>query len=91
MNTNNVKSDQTDHSEASSPPETNLEAKGGRGIDWPIVSFFVLAYLIAWGAYLVMIAIADRSGISDVNSLLGQAEIFQYEDYAEQLIVPGWL
>ncbi len=61
-----------------------------RGLDWSIVAFFVIAYGIAWAGYLILIFIANQSGLEDVNMLLSQGEILQLEEFSDQLIVPDW-
>jgi membrane protease YdiL (CAAX protease family) len=63
-------------------------AARARGVDWPIVAFFVLAYAIAWGGWLVLGAIARQSGVDDTAAFLAQAEALQFEGVA--LAAPGW-
>lgn len=60
-----------------------------RGIDWAIVAFFALAYLIAWIFIPVLNTIAEQSGIPDTDSLIRMAEALQFGD--AELVVPGWV
>ncbi len=42
-----------------------------RRIDWPLVSFFVLAYTIAWGAFGIAALIARQAGLDSAQTLDG--------------------
>jgi hypothetical protein len=66
------------------------ENKTRHGLDWAIIAFFVLANGIAWAGYLILIFIANQSGLEDVNTLLSQREILQLEEFPDHLIVPDW-
>ena len=39
------------------------ETKPATGIDRPLVAFFVLAYALAWGIWVLMIGLADNAGM----------------------------
>lgn len=58
-------------------------------LDWAVVSFFLLAYAIAWGAFGIIGLIARQSGVADAQTLLAMAEAYQFENAA--LTVPTWL
>ena len=65
------------------------ESAAARALDWPIVSFFVLAYAIAWGAFGLLALIARQSGLESAQALLAMGEAFQFE--GASLSVPYWL
>jgi membrane protease YdiL (CAAX protease family) len=65
------------------------ESAAARALDWPIVSFFVLAYAIAWGAFGLLALIARQSGLEGAQALLAMGEAFQFE--GASLSVPYWL
>jgi membrane protease YdiL (CAAX protease family) len=60
-----------------------------RSIDWSIVAFFVIAYVIAWSMIPILDVIAHQSGVSGWAelSVIGEAYDFSGID----LSVPGWL
>ncbi|MDX1416810.1 MAG: CPBP family intramembrane glutamic endopeptidase [Candidatus Promineifilaceae bacterium] len=58
-------------------------------LDWPIIAFFVLAYLIAWSMIPLLDLIAQQSGIPDWIALNGMAETLSFNGV--DLSVPGWL
>jgi membrane protease YdiL (CAAX protease family) len=58
-------------------------------IDWLIVAFFALAYLIAWGMIPVLSAIASRSGVVGWSELSRIGETFSFDGI--NLSVPGWV
>jgi hypothetical protein len=58
------------------------------GIDWPLVVFFGLAYLIGWGLIPVLGVIARTAGLADWTELSRMAEILDFAGVA--LPVPGW-
>lgn len=58
-------------------------------IDWPIIAFFVLAYVIAWGAFAFIALIARQSGLESAATLMAMAEAYQFE--GANLSAPGWL
>ena len=59
------------------------------GIDWPLVAFFALAYLLAWGLMPVLNTIAQKSGVEDWIILSQMAESLDFG--GTELITPGWL
>lgn len=60
-----------------------------RRIDWPLTSFFVLAYAIAWGAFGVVALIARQSGLESAQALMAMGDSFQFE--GANLVAPHWL
>ncbi|MAU00267.1 MAG: hypothetical protein CL608_24265 [Anaerolineaceae bacterium] len=60
-----------------------------RPLTWPIVSFFVLAYAIAWGAFGILGVIARQSGAESTQAFMAMAESFQFKDVS--LSVAPWL
>ena len=58
-------------------------------LDWPLITFFLLAYLIAWGLIPVLAGIARQSGVDDWITLSQMAETLNFTDVT--LAVPGWL
>jgi membrane protease YdiL (CAAX protease family) len=58
-----------------------------KGIDRPIVLFFVLAFAIAWGAFGVVALIALQSGLETL-ALMEMGETLQFEGTA--VVVPEW-
>ena len=65
------------------------EQSGGKGLDWPLIGFFALAYAIAWGALGILALIARQSGIDSAPTLLEMGETLQFGDAA--LSAPRWL
>lgn len=65
------------------------ELTSSRRIDWPLISFFALAYAIAWGTFGVIAIIARHSGLESAQALMAMAEAFQFEGLS--LGAPGWL
>ena len=59
-------------------------------IDWPVLAFFALAYLIAWGLILVFNWAASAAGVEDGITLMTMAESLELGAVADQLPVPGW-
>ncbi|MCA9953280.1 MAG: CPBP family intramembrane metalloprotease [Anaerolineales bacterium] len=60
-----------------------------RPLAWPIVTFFVLAYAIAWGAFAVLGVIARQSGVESTQTFMALAESYQFEGI--NLSVAPWL
>jgi len=60
-----------------------------RRIDWPIILFFALAYVIAWGAFSIIELIARQSGLDSAQTLLAMGESYQFEGLS--ISVPEWL
>jgi membrane protease YdiL (CAAX protease family) len=58
-------------------------------IDWPLVLFFGLAYLITWGLVPVLAVIAARSGLPDWQRLHRMGETADFA--GTSLAVPGWV
>ena len=56
---------------------------------WPIVTFFVLAYAIAWGAFAILGVIARQSGVESTQAFMALAESYQFEGV--NLSVAPWL
>jgi hypothetical protein len=73
------------------PEIIDESAAGNRSSDWPVLAFFALAYLIAWSLFPVLDAIANASGIPNTLELASAAEILQFGDMADRLVVPGWV
>ena len=59
------------------------------GVDWSIVAFFGLAYLIAWGMIPILSAIARQSGVESWATLSQMGETFNFGGIS--LSVPGWI
>ena len=59
------------------------------GVDWSIVAFFGLAYLIAWGMIPILSAIARQSGVENWAALSQMGETFNFGGIS--LSVPGWI
>ena len=57
--------------------------------DWPLIAFFAIAYLIAWGLMPVLSIIARQSGLTDWIALSQMAEALDFG--ATELAVPGWV
>jgi membrane protease YdiL (CAAX protease family) len=66
--------------QAVSPPRT---------LDWPLITFFAIAYLIAWGLQPVLSRIAQQSGIADWLTLSQMAEALDFGGV--DLSVPVWV
>jgi len=60
-----------------------------RGVDWPLVFFFILAYAIAWGTFGIMALIAGQAGLDNAQTLMAMSESYQFEGLS--LAVPHWL
>ena len=60
-----------------------------RGLDWPLVAFFVLAYAIAWGVFGLMGLIARQSGIDSAQTLMAMGDSFQFD--GADLSVSPWV
>jgi membrane protease YdiL (CAAX protease family) len=58
-------------------------------LDWPLIIFFALAYLIAWGLIPVLSAIAQGSGVADWATLNQMGELLDFA--GADLSVPGWV
>lgn len=58
-------------------------------IDWSLVSFFALAYAIAWGAFGIIALIARQSGLDSAQTLMTMGDAYQFE--GAELAVPYWL
>ncbi|MCA9918195.1 MAG: hypothetical protein KC445_09595, partial [Anaerolineales bacterium] len=58
-------------------------------LDWPLIIFFLLAYLIAWGLIPVLAGIARQSGVDDWITLSQMAETLNFADV--ELAAPGWV
>jgi membrane protease YdiL (CAAX protease family) len=58
-------------------------------IDWPLIFFFGIGYLIAWGLVPVLALIARQSGLEDWTRLHDMGEAFNFEGAV--LSVPGWV
>ncbi len=67
-------------------PEVNTAE---RWIDWPLVSFFALAYAIAWGSFGIVALIARQAGLDSAQTLMAMGDAYQFE--AIRLGVPYWL
>ena len=61
-----------------------------RRIDWPMIAFFAIAYLIAWGLIPVFNAVAASAGVPDGITLMNMVESGDLTAAAGQLPVPGW-
>jgi len=64
-------------------------AIANRRIDWPIIFFFTLAYIIAWGIFGIIALIARQAGLDSAQTLMAMGEAYQFEDVS--LAVPYWL
>jgi len=60
-----------------------------RRVDWPLISFFALAYVIAWGTFGIIALIARQAGLDSAQSLMAMGEAYQFEGVS--LGVPYWL
>jgi membrane protease YdiL (CAAX protease family) len=54
-----------------------------------LISFFVLAYVIAWGTFGIAAWIAGEAGLDSAQNLMATAEAYQFEGLS--LPVPHWL
>jgi membrane protease YdiL (CAAX protease family) len=61
-----------------------------RGVDWPVVAFFVLAYAIAWGTILAMVPVARHAGMDSVAKFLGRVEALDFAAIPGELLLPQW-
>ena len=59
-----------------------------RNIDWPLVTFFVSSYAIAWGIALYLAFLADDIGLRHWSELAAMAEVMGFNDTA--LPLPAW-
>jgi len=64
-------------------------AIANRRIDWPIIFFFTLAYIIAWGIFGIIALIARQAGLDSAQTLMAMGEAYQFEGVS--LAVPYWL
>jgi uncharacterized protein len=62
-----------------------------RGMDWPIVAFFALAYALAWGVFLAMRLVAQRAGMDDTTEFLRCVEALDFKAVPGELALPPWL
>lgn len=60
-----------------------------RGIDWPLISFFILAYAIAWGTFGIAGLLARQAGLVNAQTLMAMGEAYQFEGVS--LSIPYWL
>lgn len=60
-----------------------------RRFDWPLLTFFVLAYAIAWGAFGIVALIARQAGLDSAQTLMAMGDAYQFE--GAKLSVPYWL
>jgi len=60
-----------------------------RRVDWPLISFFALAYVIAWGTFGIIALIARQAGLDSAQSLMAMGEAYQFGGVS--LGVPYWL
>ena len=67
-----------------------IGATAKSGIDWPVIAFFAIAYLIAWGLLPVFNAVADSVGVADGITLMGMTEAGELTAVTHQLPVPPW-
>ena len=58
-------------------------------LDWPLIIFFALAYLIAWGMIPILSSIAQQSGVADWVTLSQMGEALNFSGV--MLSVPGWV
>lgn len=72
-------------------PKDNLNkpSESASRFDWPILAFFLLAYLIAWGMIPVLNRIAHQSGAGNWVALSQMGETFNFDGI--NLSVPGWV
>ena len=70
-------------------PQEKTAVLQTHSIDWPIIIFFAMAYLIAWGMMPIMASIARQSGLDHWTTLSQMAETLNYGDV--DLAAPGWL
>ena len=73
--------------------EKRMDAEGtvsqSRRLDWPLIGFFGLAYLIAWGMIPILANIARQSGVADWTALNQMGETLNFSGV--DLAVPGWV
>lgn len=73
---------------------SEITSKGSEGmplsrqIDWPLVTFWVLAYAIAWGTLALLGLIARQSGLENAVTLLEMGEAYSFAGV--DLSVPPW-
>jgi membrane protease YdiL (CAAX protease family) len=69
-------------------PATEPAVRGRRGLDGPLVAFFMIAFALAWGMWLVVAWAADQAGVG-TNDFLRLVEERRLEGVDTAL--PGWL
>jgi hypothetical protein len=47
--------------------QTQAPTKPISGIDRPVVAFFAISYVLAWGVWIVTVGLADTSGSTQLN------------------------
>lgn len=57
-------------------------------IDWTIIAFFVMAYVIAWTSFCIIALIAKQSGIENPQRLIAMGETWQYQNVT--VSTPHW-
>lgn len=60
-----------------------------RNPDWPLISFFALAYGLAWGCIPIISTFASSSGVQDWATFAGMIESWNYEGV--EPAQPKWL
>lgn len=61
-----------------------------RGADWAVVTFFVIAYAVAWGAFGVMSFAAGRLSIAETAAFMGRVEALDFGPDPGELLLPSW-
>lgn len=60
-----------------------------RSLDWPLISFFALAYLIAWACVPLLASFANSAGVEDWVIFSDMIESWDYDDI--EPTAPKWL
>ncbi len=68
--------------------ETVIE-KNHQRLDWSLITFFALAFTIAWSTFGIIALIAHQSGIESAQTLMAMGDSFQFG--STSLSVPHWL
>ena len=60
-----------------------------RTVDWPLISFFALAYALAWGVFGLMALLARQSGVDSAQALMAMGDSFDFA--GAELSVSPWV
>ena len=69
--------------------DTQHATTNKRQLDWPLIIFFAIAFLIPWSMVPILGRIAHQSGVADWQTLSQMGEALDFSTTA--LTVPGWV